>query len=129
MGMFAQIRNSVNSILPRLYTDEDLVTEVTWRKFSTSGFDDAKGYAEDTYVNYTISAIKLEKENKSATQGVRSTGVSMSIGDVVYLFQYGDLPDGISTRDVIVEDGLTYSVEKIYPVFGLVTKVEVKGYA
>lgn len=129
MGMFGQIRNSVNSILPRLYEDPELVTNITWRKYSGSAWNDAEGYAEETYVDYAIAAIKLEKENKSATSGTRSTGVSMSIGDVVYLFQYTDLPDGISTRDVIVENGYSYSVEKIYPVFELVTKVEVKGYA
>lgn len=129
MGMFAQIQNSVNSILPKLYEDEDLTTDITWRKFSGSAWDDAQGMAIETYVEYPVTAIKLEKENKSATSGVRSSGVSMSASDVVYLFRHGDLPDGITTRDVIIDNGNSYSVEKIYPVFDLVTKVEVQGYA
>jgi len=128
MGMFGQIRNSVNSILPRLYNDEDLVVEVTWRKFINSVFNDVLGFNEDTYVDYTVNAIKLEKENTSSG-GVRSSGVAMSVGDIVYLFRYVDLPSGISTRDVIVEDSNPYSVTKIYPVYELVTKVEVRGYA
>ena len=129
MGMFGQIRNSVNSILPKLYSDEELTVDVTWKKFSSDNWDSGLGVNVASYVSYTVTAIKLEKELKPAVSGGRASGVSMAVSDVLYLFQYDDLPDDISNRDVIVENGNEYQVDKIHPVFGLVIKVEVKGYA
>ena len=53
----------------------------------------------------------------------------MAVGDVVYLFQYDDIPSGASIRDKLIDGDYTYGVKRILPVFNLITKVEVKGYA
>ena len=129
MGMFSQIQNAVNSILPSLYNDEDLRVMVTWRRFSESVFNEATGVNEETYVDYSIPAIRIEKETQGMATGARSGGVPITVGDSVYLFQGPDVPDGATTRDIIVEGDYSYQIESIYPVFGLVTKVEVRGYA
>lgn len=129
MGMFSQIKGAVNSILPSLYEDDELATDVTWRKFSGSVFNETTGVNEETYTNYTVRAIRIEKETQGAATGRASGGVSITVGGVVYLFKGPDIPDGASTRDIIVDSGYAYAIERITPVFGLVTKVEVKGYA
>ena len=132
MGIFSQIQGAVDSILPQLYEDEDLTTVVTWKKFSTSEFDHDAGVNVDAYTNYAdIKAIKVEKEIGSRdmwrgnTQGI----LSIASGDVVYLFQDRNVPEGASIRDLIIDGAFTYSVKKIFPVFGLIVKVEVEGYA
>ena len=132
MGMFAQIRSSVNSILPSLFGDEDLRTLVTWKKFAGSTFNESRGVNEDTYTDYaSISAIKVEKEvgTRDAGRAFPPGPWGMASGEVMYLFQDGDVPAGASIRDLIVDGDYTYSVSKIYPVFNLIVKVEVEGYA
>lgn len=135
MTIFAQIQSAVNSILPGLFTDEDLTTTVTWKVFTESTFDEDQGVNVDSYREYkNIKAIKVEKEMHGSgnflSAGVASQ-MGITLGDNVYLFQADDVPTGASIRDVIVESdlGMTYSVRKIFPVFGLITKVEVQGYA
>lgn len=136
MTLFSQIKNSVNSILPRLYSDPDLTTEITWKVFKDSVFDESMGVNVDTYTDYTkIQAIRVEKEIGASKFGGYNTGslasqFGVGSGDTVYLFKFDDVPTAASIRDTIVEpNGMKYSVKKIYPVFGLIVKVEVKGYA
>lgn len=131
MGIFGQIKNSVNSILPQLYNDPELTTALTWRKFSGSTFNEEAGVNEDTYTDSSVVAIRVEKEVGSTNAGrTYPPGPwSMASGDIQYLFKYESVPDGASIRDLIVDGDMTYSVKKIYPVFGLIVKVEVEGYA
>lgn len=132
MGIFAQIQSAVDSILPQLYEDEDLTVTITWKVFASSEFNEDTGVNEDTYTDYTdITAIKVEKEIGSTNPG-RSYPPgpwAMASGDIQYLFRHNHVPDGASIRDLIVEGNQTYSVKKIFPVFNLITKVEVEGYA
>ena len=132
MAIFSQIQSAVNSILPRLYTDPGLTTIITWKKFTSSEFDEDEGVNIDTYTDFTgIAAIKVEKEIGSGNAGrTYPPGQwNLASGDVVYLFQFDDVPANASIRDLIVEPGFNYSVKKIWPVFGLIVKVEVEGYA
>jgi len=132
VGIFAQIKNSVNTILPRLFSDEDMVTLVVWKKFKDSAFDDTEGVNVDTYTDFKdVPAIKVEKEIGSRNPGMTFPPGpwSISSGDIVYLFQDKDVPSGASIRDLVIDGSITYSVKKIFPVFGLIVKVEVEGYA
>ena len=136
MAIFKQIQGAVNSILPTLYDDEDLTVDITWKRFKGSVFNEDEGVNEDTYTDFTdISAIKVEREMGSKDSGRTFPPGPWSIasGDVQYLFQFGDVPEGASIRDLIVEvvggQTITYNVKKIYPVFGLIVKVDVLGYA
>lgn len=132
MGIFKQIQGAVNSILPTLYNDEDLTTIITWKKFKESTFDANEGVNVDSYTDYKeISAIKVEREigSKNAGRTFPPGPWSIASGDVQYLFQFDDIPDGASIRDLIVDGSITYNVKKIYPVFGLIVKVDVVGYA
>jgi hypothetical protein len=132
MGIFAQIQSAVDSILPQLYEDEDLTTIVTWKKFSSSEFDHDAGVNVETYTDYTnVTAIKVEKEigSKDMWRGNTQGILSIASGDVVYLFRDASVPEGASIRDLIIDGAFTYSVKKIFPVFGLIVKVEVEGYA
>jgi len=129
MGLFGQVKNSVNSILPGLFSDPDLAISVTWKVFSGSVFDEDQGVNVETYTDYVLSAIRIEKEIGSIqTKSVPPGPWMMSIGDVVYLFKSSDLPSGVSIRDGLVDGEYTYGVKRILPIFNLITKVEVKGY-
>jgi len=136
MGIFAQIQSAVNSILPQLYEDEDLVTVVTWKRFAGSVFNESEGVNQETYTDFTnISAIKVEKtvgarrfsQNSAVNEVARAW--DLTSGDVVYLFRHENVPTGVSVRDLIVDGAVTYSVKKVFPVFNLIVKVEVEGYA
>ncbi len=134
MAIFKQIQGAVNSILPSLYTDEDLTTDITWKKFKSSEFVEEEGANVDAYTNFTnIKAIKVEREIGSTNPGRAFPPGPWAIasGDVQYLFQFADVPDGASIRDLVIdnETHITYNVKKIYPVFGLIVKVDVIGYA
>ena len=132
MGIFTQIQNAVNSILPTLYNDEDLTTIVTWKRFKDSEFNEVSGANEDTYTDFrNISAIKVEKEigSRNAGRTFPPGPWAIASGDVQYLFQFDDVPSDASIRDLIVDGDIVYNVKKIYPVFGLIVKVDVVGYA
>lgn len=135
MTIFSQIRGAVNSILPSLFGDPELTTTVTWKVFAESTFDEDQGVNVDTYRDYkSIAAIKVEKEMHGSGNYLAANVASqmgITLGDNIYLFQASDVPTGASIRDVVVETdtGMSYSVKKIFPVFGLITKVEVQGYA
>lgn len=136
MGIFSQIQSAVDSILPQLYEDDDLVTIVTWRRFAGSAFNEVLGVNEETYTNFpNIRAIKVEKvvgarrfnQSNAANEVMRTW--DLTSGDVVYLFRHQYVPSDVSTRDLIVDGVNTYSVKKVFPVFNLIVKVEVEGYA
>lgn len=135
MTVGQQIFSSVNSILPTLFGDPYLVTPVTWKRFSTSTFDEDEGVNVDVYVDYTgISAIRIDKDistSKFVQNRLSASQMGIAVGDNAYLFQAADVPARASIRDIIIEtdSGTQYSVKKISPVFGLIVKVEVKGYA
>ncbi len=130
MGFFAQIQNSVNSELTRLFNDPDLPIDVTWKEFLDSEFDSDLGVNVTTYTDYELKAIRIEKEIGSVQTKTTPPGPwTMAVGDVIYLFKHTDIPSAASIRDNLVDGKYTYGIKRILPVFDLITKVEVKGYA
>lgn len=135
MSLFGQIKSSVNSILPELFGDPDLTTVVTWKEHLESVFDEDAGYNVDTYKDHkTIPAIRVDKDissNKFVQNRLAASQMGLAVGDNAYLFKAESVPIGASIRDVIVEEatGMRFSVKRINPIFGLIVKVEVKGYA
>jgi len=130
MGFFSQIQNSVNSELTRLFNDPDLPIDITWKKFLDSEFDADLGINVTTYTDYELKAIRIEKEIGGIQTKTTPPGPwSMALGEVVYLFKHTAIPSGASIRDNIVDGDYTYGIRRILPVFDLITKVEVKGYA
>lgn len=131
MGIFKQIQGAVNSILPTLYNDADLTTIINWKRFKGSAFNEEEGVNEDTYTTFSdIAAIKVEREIASTKAGRYwpPGPYGLSSGEVQLLFQFADVPEGASIRDLVVDGSITYNVKKIYPVFGLIVKVDVIGY-
>ena len=130
MGLFGQVRSTVIATLPTFFEDDEATTEVTWKLYGGSNYNSTLGYNVETWTEYTLTAIKIEKvEGSKKTKLYPPAGGSMATGDMVFLFKSPDLPTGASGRDLIVDGSITYAVEKILPVFNLITKVEVKGYA
>lgn len=131
MGIGAQIKASVKSILPQVFNDEDLNTKVTWRKFSESTFDATAGYNVDTYKNYVIYGLKVEHMQGIGSgkggylPGMDATGIEY--GMVSFLFRTADLPSGRSIRDRILDGDTVYRIKNFYPIMDLITKVDVEG--
>lgn len=134
MSIFGQIQASVNSILPSLFTDMELTANVTWKVFQDSLFNEELGYNVDTYKEYkNIRGIRIEKEQRGSANYLVNAATSqlgVALGESVYLFQHVDVPATASLRDILyeVDSGMQYRVSKIFPVFGLITKVEILGY-
>lgn len=130
MGIFSQITRAVESILPKLFDDEDLAVDITWKLFESAVFNPDTQVNEETYSESTITAIRIKKDIGSMRSRQLPPGPwNMAVGDVVFLFQSDDVPSGASIKDLIIDAGYSYGVEKITPIFGLITQVEVKGYA
>lgn len=130
MGIFSQITRAVESILPKLFGDTDLAVDITWKLFESAIFDPDAQVNVETYAESTIAAIRIKKDVGSMRSRQIPPGPwNMAVGDVVFLFQSDNVPSGASIKDLIVDAGYTYGVEKITPIFGLITQVEVRGYA
>ncbi len=130
MGFFSQITRAVDSILPKLFGDKDLADDITWKLFESAVFNPTTQVNEETYAESTITAIRIKKDVGSMRSRQLPPGPwNMAVGDVVFLFQSDDIPSGASIKDLLVDGGHTYGIEKITPIFGLITQVEVKGYA
>jgi hypothetical protein len=135
MSIFGQIQQSVNSILPSLFEDDQLTTNITWKVFTSSAFDEDEGVNVDIYRDFkNIRGIKVEKEMHGSSNYLTANvaaQMGITLGDSVYLFQANDVPTGASIRDLVVEadTNMQYKIQKIFPVFGLITKVEIQGYA
>ena len=130
MGMFGQVKSAINSILPKLFTDEDLTTSVIWKRFESSDWNDLQGLNVDTYTEFPLTSIKPRSMTELQRSVVfPSLGRTKFSNDSDYIFQYGDMPSGATNKDLLVEGGSIYQVEKISPVFGLIVCVSVKGYA
>jgi len=130
MGFFSQIKSSVDSVLVKLFADPDLPVTVLWKVFVGSEWDEDQGVNVETFNPVSVQAIRVEKEVGSIqTKTVPPGPWTMAIGDVVYLFKSGDVPQGSSIRDLLIDGDYTYGIRRILPIFDLITKVEVKGYA
>ena len=130
MGFFSQITRAVDSILPKLFDDDELAVDITWRLFESAVFNPDTQVNEETYTESTIAAIRLKKDIGGMRYRQLPPGPwNMAVGDVVFLFQSDNIPSGASIKDLIVDAGYSYGIEKITPIFGLITQVEVKGYA
>lgn len=130
MGFFSQIKSSVDSVLVKLFADPDLPVTVTWKVFTGSDWSEEEGINIETYSSSTIQAIRVEKEVGSMqTKAVPPGPWLMAMGDVVFLFKSGDVPAGAGIRDLLIDGEYTYGIRRILPIFDLITKVEVKGYA
>ncbi len=116
--------------MTRLFNDPDLPIDVTWKEFLDSEFDSDLGVNVTTYTDYELKAIRIEKEIGSVQTKTTPPGPwTMAVGDVIYLFKHTDIPPAASIRDNLVDGEYTYGIKRILPVFDLITKVEVKGYA
>lgn len=130
MSIYGSVQRAVEHMTPKLWGDPNLGIEVTWRRFAGSTFDAVRGVNVESYDNFTLTALGTEK-----AVGFKHTSAfppgpgAMAIGDVVYVFLADGMPTGISVRDLLIDGDFTYGVEKIFPVIGLIVKVEVKGYA
>jgi len=123
-------QSALDSVFPELLQEDRLSSEVTWRKFSSSAYNPDAGYNEDRYEVFVMRAIKIDRVlgvggGTGYPMGVE--GAQLAEGQVIFLFDPADVPEGASIRDTIVDGVTQYKIKTIYPVYGLITKVLAQG--
>ena len=130
--MLAQIRQAVLAILPKLFDDEDLAKDVTYRVFKGTSFDSEKGYNIEQWAEYNVKVIPLNTVmggRKVSPVAFGALTTPMQTGNTLFMFRTADLPESCSVRDTIVCDSIVYNIVRITPIFGLITQMEVVSNA
>lgn len=127
-GLFNQIKKSVDSILPQFFEDENLITQIVWKRFDQSVFSETDGYSKDEYTEFEIGAIRVEESANYKGMSQALTAVAVSVGEELFLVRHEELPSGYSSRDIIEVGSDTFNVVKVLPVFGIIAKVLVRRY-
>jgi len=124
-----RIASSVLSMMNRCFSDTRLYKSVTWKKFTSSTYNEATGYNVDAYTDYTLQAVKADAAQSSWAKGFPSGfgGSGMEAIDTVFFFKTADMPADIDIRDVIVDGSTNYRVKSITPIIDTVTQVSVQA--
>jgi hypothetical protein len=125
MSITSSILKSAEKSIQKLFEDENLLIDCTYKLFINSVFNETLGYAETTFLNYSISAIKTEKK-KFILPSPGEMGISGS--QTYFLIKQTDMPSGYSLRDVLEYENNNYEIERITPVLNLICRIEVVGH-
>ncbi len=126
MGLFQDIKKPIEQVLDQqIFSDVELTTEVTYKKFVSSIFDKALGRNVITYSSTSISnAIELKHTQESASL----LSAKIEKGDTLFMVRAGKLPDDWSLKDVLeTVDGRSFTVKSVDHVFGIVFSITVDG--
>lgn len=118
-SILAATQKSIN----RLFSDTNLTCTVTYKLFQGSTFSDSLGFSQDVYVNYSLLAIRTERQKLSLPSDGETGGIAGV--EVNYLIQ--ELPEGYSNRDIIEHNHVNHQIEKINTIADLAYRVEVEG--
>lgn len=124
MGFFAQAAGPTRSVLNKLFADQDLAVEITYKRYVGSSFNSTTKVTELTYTDIPLTVLRLS--HTVSSQLVGTDGVQ--VGDQLYLINGPDIPTGMSMRDKIVdENNNEQDIKQITPIFGLATAVTIRG--
>jgi hypothetical protein len=128
MNYSAQIMKGVNQVSPRLFSDEDFTTEITWRVLLGSVWSKEDSANKETYENKTVTVMKLMKEyNSMSTRNLPAGIGGLVTGQTLYIARVEDAPDNYSYQDLIVDNDTTYGIERYFTVLNKFLLIDVKG--
>lgn len=123
MSITTSILSATEKSIDKLFADSNLAKEVTFKSYQGSAFVPELGFNSDTYVNYTVTGIYVEKEKLS----VPAPGVMPIVAtEAAFLFRHADLPEP-DKRDFIQHNGTSYAIEQIKNVLNIFYRITVKG--
>lgn len=119
----------VNQVAPSIFKDPNMTVNLTWKVFLKAEFDREQRKNIEKYQIYNnIVAVKLQKKIDSMNTRNLPSGVGgLVTAETTYLLEMKTIPAGVSFRDLIIEDGVTYGVEKIHKVMKRFVLVDIRG--
>jgi hypothetical protein len=123
MALTKNVLSATAKSINRLFEDTNLTSTITYKVFQGSSFSDSLGYAQEVFINFSLSAIRTERKRISLPSPGEIGGIAGV--EINYLVQ--DLPEGYSNRDKIEHNGTNHQIEKISKIADLAYKIEVQG--
>ena len=123
MTMFGDIKDSIAPVLEEFFTDEELIREITYKKYTGESFDPVLKYTVATYDSKPIPAIRMLHTARTASV----TPGAVQAGQVLYMLRTTDAPEGMSLKDMIVDGETIVAVSVINDIFGIVFEVTVEA--
>lgn len=119
----------VNQVAPSIFKDPNMTVNLTWKVFLKAEFDREQRKNIEKYQIYNnIVAVKLQKKIDSMNTRNLPSGVGgLVTAETTYLLEMKTIPADVSFRDLIIEDGVTYGVEKIHKVMKRFVLVDIRG--
>jgi len=122
--IFRQVKGPTESVLRQLLADTRLSEKVTYKRFDSEAYDRSLRYNVASYTSYSLTGINLRHNSKSVAVATSR----VQVGEPVYVFNAEDIPDGISLKDVIVdENGNELKVKAIQNIFNIAVSVTVES--
>lgn len=127
MGIITPALNLTRQVVRQFLRDQGIRELVTYRKWASQTFDQALKHNVDTYEETeNVKTIRLRAAD--SVKMVQQMGIEA--GDLVFMFDYSDIPTDASTKDQIVDSrGAVIKVKEVRPVFGIVWAFVCEGPA
>lgn len=124
MGIYSQIEGPIKRVLNDLFADEDLASDIRYRRFRDTAWSDADGAMVDRFRTFRIEGIRLRHTDRSKLVGI----ADIQIGDQLYLLRYEGAPNRMSLKDEIRDEfGNTQKLKDIANIFNLAIAITVEG--
>ena len=129
MKNFARIQNKAESFLTKLMKS-GIQTEIIYKLFVSSEFNDETGINEDVYSEFSIPAVRVDASLQAQWASTILAGVSFNAGEILYLVQHKEMPrsDVYSPdilKDYIQDASLERQVKNAVPIFDILIKLSV----
>lgn len=129
--LFKHIKRQTNSLLNRLFSDPEMVTEIIYKKFDSEDYDEATGKTTFVYVEYD-DVFAIRSNTALEAQGTSSVlnAIGFEAGEMFFFLRKSDIPrdnlyDSEILKDYITADGKDYQVRKCVPIFDIFARIQV----
>ncbi len=128
--MFKRIKKLTKSLLNKLFNDRLLTTDVIYKKFESSNYDDSTGKNVVTYSEYLITTIRSNTALEAQGSSTVLSAIGFTAGEMFFFIRAEDIPrdnlyDSTILKDYIVADNKEYIIKKCIPIFDIFCKVQV----
>jgi hypothetical protein len=122
--LFKSVAPHIARILNDIISSEMVRVLVTYKKHTGDAFDSTTRRGKATFTSYTNTpTAKISHTTKSAAM----LGSKIQSGDLMYVIQASDLPDGISLKDEIIDDTKVMKILDIQWLFSFGVVLTARG--
>ena len=127
-SVHSQVAQGVKGIAKELFRDKKLQVAATWKVFSKAEFDTVLKKNVERYTEYPVVFIRFQKKEDSSNSKNMPMGLSgLMTGEFEFAIRIKDVPEGVSNRDLIIEDGKIYEVSGLHYVMDTFLLIAIKG--